>query len=57
MTFDPEQLDDVWNVDSFPGLIEVEKVGYPTISLIKKFLGDTFDVVSIRNPVDCIDGF
>ena len=57
MTFDPEQLDNFWNADYFPELIEVEKARYPTIDLIKKSLGGNCKVIPIPVPLDCSDGF
>ena len=57
MTFDPDKLDDFWNVNYFPDLIEVEKARYPTINFIKNSLGGNCEVVSIPIPLDCVDGF
>ena len=57
MTFDPEQLDNFWNVNYFPELIEVEKARYPTIEFIKNSLGRNCEVISIPIPLDCVDGF
>lgn len=57
MTFDPTCLDNFWNVNYFPELIEVEKARYPTIDLIKASLGGTCEVVPIPIPLDCVDGF
>jgi SAM-dependent methyltransferase len=57
MTFDPEQLDNFWNADYFPELIEVERARYPTIDFVKKSLGGNCEVVPIPVPVDCSDGF
>lgn len=57
MTFDPNELDNFWNVDYFPELIEVEKARYPTIDFIKNALGGNCEVVEIPIPLDCMDGF
>jgi SAM-dependent methyltransferase len=57
MTFDPEQLDNFWNADYFPELIEVEKARYPTIDFVKKSLGGNCEVIPIPIPFDCSDGF
>jgi SAM-dependent methyltransferase len=57
MTFDPEQLDNFWNTDYFPELIEVERARYPTIDFIKKSLGGNCEVIPIPVPLDCSDGF
>lgn len=57
MTFDPEALDNFWNVHYFPELIEVEKARYPTIDFITDTLGGNCDVQSIPIPLDCVDGF
>lgn len=57
MTFDPEQLDNFWNADYFPELIEVERARYPSIEFIKKSLGENCEVIPIPVPLDCSDGF
>lgn len=57
MTFDPENLDNFWNAEYFPEVIEVEKSRYPTIEFIKNSLGGNCKVVSIPIPLDCKDGF
>ena len=57
MTFDPDELDNFWNVHYFPELIEVEKARYPTIDFIKNALGGNCEVVEIPIPLDCMDGF
>lgn len=57
LTFDPEALDLFWNVHYFPELIEVEKLRYPSIDLIKEALGGKCEVLQIPVPFDCIDGF
>lgn len=57
MTFDPEALDDFWNAQYFPEVIEVEKKRYPTIDFIKNALGGQCEVQKIPIPIDCIDGF
>lgn len=57
MTFDPDALDDFWNVHYFPELIEVEKLRYPTLDFITKALGGKCQVQQIPVPFDCVDGF
>lgn len=57
MTFDPEALDNFWNVAYFPELIEVEKARYPTIDFIKASLGGDCEVIPIPIPLNCLDGF
>jgi SAM-dependent methyltransferase len=57
MTFDPNELDNFWNVNYFPELIEVEKARYPTIDFIVKSLGGTCEVIPVPIPLDCVDGF
>lgn len=57
MTFDPDALDDFWNVHYFPELIEVEKARYPTIDFITNALSGTCEIQQIPIPLDCVDGF
>ncbi len=57
MTFDPNCLNDFWNAEYFPEVIEVEKKRYPTNDFIVECLGETCDIVSIPIPFDCVDGF
>ncbi len=57
MTFDPDELDNFWNVNYFPELIAVEKARYPSIASITKSLGGNCDVIAIPIPLDCVDGF
>ena len=57
MTFDPDALDNFWNVEYFPELIAVEKKRYPTIDFITTALGGTCEIQPIPVPFDCIDGF
>ena len=57
MTFDPDALDNFWNVHYFPELIAVEKARYPTIEFIKNSLGGYCEVVEIPIPLNCVDGF
>lgn len=57
MTFDPGQLDNFWNAEYFPEVIEVEKARYPAIDFIKDNLGGDCQVVPIPIPLDCKDGF
>jgi ubiquinone/menaquinone biosynthesis C-methylase UbiE len=53
MTFDPEHLDDFWNAEYFPEVIEVEKARYPTIDFIKNSLGGNCKSIPIPIPLDC----
>lgn len=57
MTFDPEHLDDFWNAEYFPEVIEVEKARYPTIDYIARCLGGHCKIVPVPIPLDCKDGF
>jgi SAM-dependent methyltransferase len=57
MTFDPDTLDNFWNVHYFPELIQIEKARYPSIDSIKKSLGEASEVIEIPIPFDCVDGF
>ena len=57
MTFDPDKLNNFWNAEYFPEVIEVEKARYPTIDFIKNSLGGHCKVVPIPIPLDCKDGF
>lgn len=57
MTFDPDALDNFWNVHYFPELIAVEKARYPTIEFIKNSLGGNCEVVEVPIPLNCVDGF
>ena len=57
ITFDPEQLDNFWNADYFPEVIDVEKARYPTVDFIKNSLGGHCKVIPIPIPLDCKDGF
>ncbi|MEO6694347.1 MAG: class I SAM-dependent methyltransferase [Ignavibacteria bacterium] len=57
MTFDPEALDDFWNVNYFPELIEIERSRYPKIDNITKILGVDCEVRKIPVPFDCTDAF
>lgn len=57
MTFDPDSLDNFWNAEYFPELIQVEKQRYPKIETLVKALGGDCEVQAIPVPLDCIDGF
>jgi SAM-dependent methyltransferase len=57
MTFDPEALDNFWNVHYFPEVIDIEKRRYPTIDFLVKALGGRCEVQAIPIPFDCVDGF
>ncbi len=57
MTFDPDGLDDFWNAQYFPEVIEIEKARYPSIRLLTEVLGGKSQCKSIPVPLDCRDGF
>jgi SAM-dependent methyltransferase len=57
MTFDPAALDNFWNVDYFPEVIDVEKKRYPTIDYLRQCLGGNTEIMSVPIPFDCTDGF
>ena len=57
MSFDPDSLDNFWNANYFPELIEVEKARYPSIESIDKSLGGNCEIIPIPIPLDCLDGF
>lgn len=57
MTFDPEALDNFWNAEYFPEVIDVEKQRYPTISFLADALGGNCEVQSVPIPLNCVDGF
>ena len=57
MTFDPDALDDFWNAEYFPEVIQVEKKRYPAIGFIQAALGGNSEVKKIAIPFDCLDGF
>mgnify|MGYP000595294586 CR=1 FL=1 len=57
MTFDPDCLNDFWNAEYFPELIEIEKNRYPKNELVVETLGGNSSIVSVPVPHDCVDGF
>lgn len=57
MTFDPESLDNFWNAEYFPEVIEIERKRYPKNELIINSLGGSCDIIPIPIPFDCVDGF
>jgi hypothetical protein len=57
MTFDPDALNEFWNVHYFPEVIEVEKARYPTVDFITEALGGKCEVQSVPISFDCLDGF
>ena len=57
MTFDPDALNEFWNVHYFPELIEVERQRYPSVDSLIKSLGGNCEVQKIPVPFDCTDGF
>lgn len=57
MTFDPDALNNFWNAEYFPELIEVESKRYPKITEVVAALGGNCEVKEIPIPLDCMDGF
>jgi len=57
LTFDPDALNNFWNANYFPDVIEVERQRYPTIGFITDSLGGNCEVKPIPIPLDCQDGF
>ena len=57
MSFDPDALDEFWNVHYFPELIEVERTRYPKINYIAECLGGECEIQKVPIPFDCADGF
>lgn len=57
MTFDPDALNDFWNVNYFPELIEIERQRYPKLERIIKAIGGKSEIIKIPIPLDCLDGF
>ena len=57
VTFDPEHLNDFWNFEYFPEVVEVERKRYPTINTLEKLFGKKLKIVKIPIPFNCKDGF
>jgi SAM-dependent methyltransferase len=57
LTFDPDALDRFWLAHYAPELIEAERARYPTMEHIGQVLGGDTDVVDVRIPRECTDGF
>jgi SAM-dependent methyltransferase len=57
MTFDGDALDNFWNAQYFPELIEIERKRYPKIERITNALGGNCELIPIPVPFDCVDGF
>ncbi len=57
MTFDPDALNEFWNINYFPQLIEVERSRYPRIATIVDHLGGNCEVIKVPVPFHCLDGF
>ncbi|WP_028777210.1 class I SAM-dependent methyltransferase [Shimazuella kribbensis] len=57
LTFDPDALDEFWNVNYFPELIEIERKRYPAIAYLTEVLGGEIEIQKIPIPLDCKDGF
>lgn len=56
-TWDPEGLNDFWNIHYFPQLIAAEKSRYPSIQAIADAIGGSIEVRKVPVPLDCTDGF
>jgi SAM-dependent methyltransferase len=57
LTFDPKALDRFWLAHYAPELIVAERARYPTIEHIGQVLGGDTDVLDVRIPGNCTDGF
>lgn len=57
LTFDPDALNNFWNAQYFPELVEVERKRYPSIDRITEALGGNATVMPVPIPFDCTDGF
>jgi SAM-dependent methyltransferase len=57
MTLDPDALEDFWNAQYFPEIIDIEKQRFPKIDFLLTALNGTCEVHSIPIPLDCADGF
>jgi hypothetical protein len=57
MSFDPDALDEFWNVHYFPEVVAAEKRRYPSINSVAEWLGGECEIVQVAVPLDCIDGF
>jgi SAM-dependent methyltransferase len=57
LTFDPDALDRFWLAHYAPELIAAERARYPTIEHICQVLGGSTDIIDVRIPRECTDGF
>jgi SAM-dependent methyltransferase len=57
LTFDPDALDRFWLAHYAPELIEAERARYPTLEHIAQVLGGDTEVIEVRIPRACTDGF
>ncbi|MBX7043233.1 MAG: class I SAM-dependent methyltransferase [Ignavibacteria bacterium] len=57
MTFDPEALDEFWNVHYFPELVDIERKRYPAIAELSALSGCIAKVEKVPVPLNCRDGF
>jgi SAM-dependent methyltransferase len=57
MTADPEALAGLWVADYSPEFHATERRRYPTLARIAAALGATPEVIPLRIPLDCTDGF
>jgi SAM-dependent methyltransferase len=57
LTFDPDAIDQFWLALYAPELIDAERRRYPTVAHIREVLGGRSEIIDVRIPHDCIDGF
>jgi SAM-dependent methyltransferase len=57
LSFDPDALDQFWNVEYFPEVVATERRRYPTMDWLTSFFGGNCEVQAIPIPLDCVDGF
>jgi SAM-dependent methyltransferase len=57
LTGDPETIEQFWLTDYAPEVMATEAARYPAIDLIARALGGHVDVVTVRIPLNCTDGF
>lgn len=57
MTFDPEKVSEFWLADYCPEMIDVDKARSPKIEFITDAIGGTCNVLPVKVPLNCIDGF
>jgi SAM-dependent methyltransferase len=57
MTFDPDHINDFWNYEYFPEVIEIERKRYPKIAFLEKVFNKSLKIIKVPIPFDCKDGF